>query len=174
MWSFEDATGSTTWETISGCKITKTFQVADTKYVKLIVTGAGGGTDSNKQSFAVVAAPAPTPTLSPTPTPTPTPTPKPTPTPAPTPAPVPTLAPTPAPAPSPAPAVPRLVASYGFEEGSGSAVYDASTSGNSGRVRGAKRTTGKQGKGLSFDGNDYVTIADSSTLRLSAGMTLEA
>jgi hypothetical protein len=66
------------------------------------------------------------------------------------------------------------VASYGFEEGSGSTVYDASSGGNPGTIRGATRVTGKQGKGLSFDGNDYVTVADSGTLRLSAGMSLEA
>jgi hypothetical protein len=55
-WSFENADGSTVWETISGCKITKTFTTADTKYVRLIVTDADGDSDSNEQSFPVAAA----------------------------------------------------------------------------------------------------------------------
>ena len=56
-WSFENADGSTIWETVSGCTISKTFQQADTKYVRLIVTDGNGDTDNNLQSFAVSAAP---------------------------------------------------------------------------------------------------------------------
>src|SRR4051794_8453742 len=93
VWSFEDQSGATIWETISGCKINKAFNVADTKYVKLIVTDADGDTSSLKRSFAVTAGSSPTPTPSPTPSPTPTPTPSPTPSPTPTPTPTPTPSP---------------------------------------------------------------------------------
>jgi hypothetical protein len=55
-WSFENADGSIIWETISGCKITKTFKAADTKYVKLIVKDADGDTATSKKSFAAAAA----------------------------------------------------------------------------------------------------------------------
>ena len=34
-------------------KITKTFQTAGTKYVRLIVTDGDGDSDASKQSFAV-------------------------------------------------------------------------------------------------------------------------
>ena len=47
------SSGSTVWETISGCKLTKTFQTTGTKYVRLIVKDGDGDTDSNKQSFTV-------------------------------------------------------------------------------------------------------------------------
>jgi hypothetical protein len=79
-WSFEDATSATVWETASGCKITKTFSNADTKYVRLTVVDADGDSNASLKSFAVSAAAAPTPTATPTPTRTPTPTPTPTPT----------------------------------------------------------------------------------------------
>jgi hypothetical protein len=59
-WSFENADGSTVWETVSGCKIAKTFANADTKYVRLTVRDADGDTHALRQSFAV-GAPAPTP-----------------------------------------------------------------------------------------------------------------
>jgi hypothetical protein len=52
-WSFENQDGSIVWETADGCRITKTFSNADTKYVALKVTGANGATDVNRQSFAV-------------------------------------------------------------------------------------------------------------------------
>jgi hypothetical protein len=52
-WSFEDADGGTIWETVTGCKLRKTFRVSGAKYVKLIVRDADGDTDSNKQSFGV-------------------------------------------------------------------------------------------------------------------------
>jgi hypothetical protein len=52
-WSFEDQSGATVWETATGCKLTKTFQNADTKYVKLTVRDADGDTDSSRQSFPV-------------------------------------------------------------------------------------------------------------------------
>ena len=69
-----------------------------------------------------------------------------------------------------------LVAGYGFEEGTGAAVTDASTSGNSGSVSGAARTpSGRFGQALSFDGvNDIVSVPDANSLDLTSGMTLEA
>jgi len=69
-----------------------------------------------------------------------------------------------------------LVAAYGFEEASGKTVEDASGNGNKGTIKEAVRiTAGHYGKALKFDGvNDWVTINDSASLDLSAGMTLEA
>ncbi len=68
---------------------------------------------------------------------------------------------------------PGLVAAYGFEEAAGSAVTDLSGSGNGGTISGATRTAaGRYGSALSFDGaNDWVTVADSSSLDLTTGMT---
>ena len=52
---------------------------------------------------------------------------------------------------------------------------DLSGNGNTGAISGATWTTGKNGKALNFDGaNDWVTVADSASLDLTAGMTLEA
>jgi hypothetical protein len=69
-----------------------------------------------------------------------------------------------------------LVAAYGFEEASGATATDASPARNHGVVSGAARTaSGRYGRALSFDGiNDIVTVADSRSLDLAAGMTLEA
>ena len=68
-----------------------------------------------------------------------------------------------------------LVASYGFDEGSGTTVTDSSGSGNGGTVSGATWAIGKFGTALSFDGvNDIVNVADSASLDLTTGMTLEA
>jgi Concanavalin A-like lectin/glucanases superfamily/Bacterial Ig domain len=71
---------------------------------------------------------------------------------------------------------PGLVAAYSFDEGVGAAVADASGNGNVGSVAGAAWTTdGRHGGALSFDGvNDRVDVADSASLDLTAGMTLEA
>jgi hypothetical protein len=69
-----------------------------------------------------------------------------------------------------------LVAAYGFNEGSGTAVTDASGTGNAGTTSGTTwATAGRFGPGLSFNGsNASVTVPDSSSLDLSTGMTLEA
>jgi concanavalin A-like lectin/glucanase superfamily protein/fibronectin type III domain protein len=69
-----------------------------------------------------------------------------------------------------------LVAAYGFNEGSGRTVNDASGKGNHGTISGAFwSNSGRYGKALQFDGvNDWVTIKDSASLDLSTGMTLEA
>ena len=75
------------------------------------------------------------------------------------------------------PAAPSgLVAAYAFDEGSGTTVSDASGNGNGGTISGATwSSAGKYGSALSFNGSSSrVTIANSSSLQLSSGMTLEA
>jgi glucose/arabinose dehydrogenase len=73
------------------------------------------------------------------------------------------------------PVLPGLVGAWGFDEASGGAVLDASGTGNGGTIAGATRVAdGRFGRALSFDGDDMVTIPDSSSLDLAAGMTLEA
>src|SRR4029077_3441550 len=69
-----------------------------------------------------------------------------------------------------------LVAAYGFDEGSGSAVVDVSGSGNDGSIVNATRTTdGVFGSALSFDGSSSrVVVPDSASLHLGSEMTLEA
>jgi chitodextrinase len=69
-----------------------------------------------------------------------------------------------------------LVAAYGFNEGAGTTVADASGRGHTGTISGATWTTqGRFGPALSFDGaNDWVTIDHSALLSLTTGMTLEA
>jgi glucose/arabinose dehydrogenase/PKD repeat protein len=69
-----------------------------------------------------------------------------------------------------------LVASYSFNEGSGTTLIDRTGNGRTGTVSGATWTTqGKYGSALSFDGvNDWVTVADANALDLTTGMTLEA
>jgi hypothetical protein len=57
VWQFENADGTIVWETENGCTIQKTFQNADTKYVRLIVTDADSDTDENLQSFIVGSPP---------------------------------------------------------------------------------------------------------------------
>jgi fibronectin type 3 domain-containing protein len=69
-----------------------------------------------------------------------------------------------------------LVAAYGVEETIGTTVIDSSAMGNGGTLSGAVRSTaGRYGGALSFDGSDdKVTVADSNSLDLASGMTLEA
>jgi PKD repeat protein len=68
-----------------------------------------------------------------------------------------------------------LVAAYGFDEGLGAAALDVSGNGNNGTVTGASWTSNSRfGKALSFGGSSLVTVADSASLDLSSGMTLEA
>lgn len=68
------------------------------------------------------------------------------------------------------------VAAYNFDEGGGPMLADHSGNPNHGTLSGATWTTlGKFGGALSFDGvDDWVTVANSTSLSLSAGMTLEA
>jgi chitodextrinase len=69
-----------------------------------------------------------------------------------------------------------LVAAYGFEAGSGTAVADSSGNGNNGTLANATwSNAGKFGKALSFNGTSaLVTVPDSASLHLTTGMTLEA
>jgi chitodextrinase len=69
-----------------------------------------------------------------------------------------------------------LVASYDFDAGSGSVLADRSGNGNDGVISGAAWSKGgKYGGALTFDGvDDWVTVADSSSLDLTKGMTIEA
>ena len=70
-----------------------------------------------------------------------------------------------------------LVAAYGFEETSGTAVTDSSGAGNNGTIGGgaARTAAGKIGRAIDFDGvNDLVAIPDANSLDLTTGMTLEA
>ena len=68
-----------------------------------------------------------------------------------------------------------LVAAYGFEEGKGNTVADASGQKNHGAITGATWTSGKFGKALSFNGsNNLVTVKDSASLDLTNALTLEA
>ncbi|MBK1699569.1 LamG-like jellyroll fold domain-containing protein [Thiococcus pfennigii] len=67
-----------------------------------------------------------------------------------------------------------LVAAYGFEETGGNAT-DVSGLGHDGLISGATRVAGKHGQALSFNGSsNWMTIANSGALDLSAAMTLEA
>ena len=54
-WALENQAGSTVYETLTGCKLQKTFQYADPKYVKLTVRDRDGDTDTNRQSFPSTA-----------------------------------------------------------------------------------------------------------------------
>ena len=70
---------------------------------------------------------------------------------------------------------PGLVAAYSFDAGTGTTLADNSGLANTGTISGATWAAGKNGSALTFDGvNDWVTIADSASLDLSTGMTLEA
>ena len=77
---------------------------------------------------------------------------------------------------APARAATGPVAAYGFNEGTGSAVGDASGTGNNGTTSGTTWDAGgKFGRALSFNGtNASVTVPDSNSLDLTTGMTLEA
>jgi PKD repeat protein/glucose/arabinose dehydrogenase len=69
-----------------------------------------------------------------------------------------------------------LVGAWGFNETTGTTATDSSGAGNTGTLSGATRTTaGRYGGALSFDGvNDWVTVADSASLDLTTGITMEA
>jgi hypothetical protein len=69
-----------------------------------------------------------------------------------------------------------LVAAYGFNEGGGTTVQDASGHGHTGDIVGATRTPqGRFDAALAFEGlHDLVTIQDASAFALTTGMTLEA
>jgi len=61
-----------------------------------------------------------------------------------------------------------------FDEGQGNIAYDSSQYGNQGTIYGASWTSGKVGQALSFDGiNDYVNVANNSSLQITSALTLE-
>ena len=69
-----------------------------------------------------------------------------------------------------------LVAAYGFDEGNGSTLYDASGKGRNGTLSGPIWAgAGRNGGALQFDGvNDFVRVDDHADLDLTTAMTLEA
>ena len=70
-----------------------------------------------------------------------------------------------------------LVAAYNFNQGSGTVLNDVTGNGNHGTLANGPVWTsaGKYGGALTFDGsNDIVTIAHSSSLNLTTGLTVEA
>src|SRR5688500_5306134 len=70
-----------------------------------------------------------------------------------------------------------LVAAYGFEEPSGTTAIDTSLAGNTGTLSSGvtRSTAGRFGRALSFGAaGQRVNVADSNSLDLSTGMTLEA
>ena len=69
-----------------------------------------------------------------------------------------------------------LVGAWAFEETNGENALDSSGRRNAGALMGATRTSaGIYGRAVDFDGtDDWITVADSSSLDLSSGMTLEA
>jgi glucose/arabinose dehydrogenase/PKD repeat protein len=73
------------------------------------------------------------------------------------------------------PAVGGLVGAWGFDETAGTTAADSSGKGNAGAIAGAARTTsGRFGGALTFNGtSSWVTVANSPSLRLTTGMTLE-
>src|SRR5262249_30228148 len=66
-----------------------------------------------------------------------------------------------------------LVAAYGFNEGTGTTVTDASGNGNTGTISNATwAATGKFGKALQFNGTSaLVTVPNTAALQLSAKLT---
>jgi len=73
-------------------------------------------------------------------------------------------------------APPGRVASFAFDEGTGTAAGDRSGSGNTGTISGATWTTaGKRGKALVFDGvNDMVSVPDKASLHLTGAVSIDA
>jgi hypothetical protein len=67
------------------------------------------------------------------------------------------------------------IASWGFNEGEGSTVQDASGNEHLATIEGAEWARGKYGESLQFDGeNDVVNVPDSSEFDLTEGFSLEA
>jgi chitodextrinase len=76
---------------------------------------------------------------------------------------------------TPAPNTAGLVAAYGFDEGTGTAIRDASGQNNNGVASGTTWAAGKFGNALVFNGtNAQVTVPNAASLQLTTGMTLEA
>jgi hypothetical protein len=76
---------------------------------------------------------------------------------------------------APATSTTGLVAAYGFNAGTGATLHDSSGKANHGSISGATWASGFSGGALAFDGsNDFVAVADSVSLDLASGMTIEA
>jgi hypothetical protein len=72
-------------------------------------------------------------------------------------------------------ASPGLVAFYNLNEGQGTIVHDCSGNGNNGVIDPASwSSSGRWGTGLALNRDKWVTVPDSKSLELTAGMTLEA
>ena len=69
-----------------------------------------------------------------------------------------------------------LVAAYNFDQGAGAVLNDVSGRGNNGTITGAQwSTSGRYSGALTFNGtSNLVTVADSATLDLTTGLTIEA
>ncbi|NOR85255.1 hypothetical protein GQ473_03995, partial [archaeon] len=68
-----------------------------------------------------------------------------------------------------------LAGLWNFDEGFGTDALDFTTNNNDGIVTGAAwNSSGYIGDALQFDGDDYVTVADSATLDMTDAVTLEA
>jgi fibronectin type 3 domain-containing protein len=82
----------------------------------------------------------------------------------------------PPPPPPPPPPASGLVAAWGFDEGTGMTVADASGKGHAGTVASTTwNATGRFGKALSFNGSSsWVTVADANDLDLTSALTVEA
>ena len=68
------------------------------------------------------------------------------------------------------------VAAWGMNEGAGATIGDASGNANTGTLNGGVSwAAGRYGQALRFDGvNDVVVVADSNSLDLTTGLTVEA
>mgnify|MGYP001393132972 CR=1 FL=1 len=67
-----------------------------------------------------------------------------------------------------------MIAWWSFDETSGSVAKDSWWNQLNGTTTGATRVVGLKGNALSFDGNDYVSVPNSSFLNNYSGLTLEA
>src|SRR5687767_15109547 len=67
-----------------------------------------------------------------------------------------------------------LIGWWGFDEGQGSVVRDASDKGHHGTVKDAKWAPGKVNKALNFDNGGFVQIPDHPDLRLQKDFTIAA
>ena len=74
---------------------------------------------------------------------------------------------------APAPSILNdLVVYYDFEVENNGLLTDMSGTGNQGRILGAQMTEGKKGRGLSFDGDDYVLLDKGRNLDITDTITI--
>lgn len=77
--------------------------------------------------------------------------------------------------PSPQQCPPGIVSYWKFDEGSGTTAYDSADANDGTLVNGPIWTTGQVDDALSFDGvDDYVSVSDDPSLRISEKITIEA